>query len=72
MCRDAQTVRYFSDGITAFRYLTDGFLLKFRCKSWCAHTLLLCSNYRAGSSTGVGSVQNTVPILGANPQNKIS
>ncbi|ASG19172.1 hypothetical protein LFZ25_25480 (plasmid) [Salmonella enterica subsp. enterica serovar Macclesfield str. S-1643] len=38
-------------------YLTDGFFLKFRCKSWCAHTLLLCSNYRAGSSTGVGSVQ---------------
>ncbi|EDJ0104191.1 hypothetical protein GEV88_12640 [Salmonella enterica] len=56
MCRDTQTVRYFSDGITAFRYLTDGFFHKFRCKSWCAHTLLLCSNYRAGSSTGVGSV----------------
>ncbi|EDI0160186.1 hypothetical protein CC666_19360 [Salmonella enterica subsp. enterica serovar Panama] len=56
MCRDAQTVRYFSDGITAFRYLTDSFFLKFGCKSWCAHTLLLCSNYRAGSSTGVRSV----------------
>ncbi|EDV1066546.1 hypothetical protein UL32_005089, partial [Salmonella enterica subsp. enterica serovar Mbandaka] len=38
-------------------YLADGFFLKFRCKSWCAHTLLLCSNYRAGSSTGAGSVQ---------------
>ncbi|EDK9987091.1 hypothetical protein CKZ66_20580 [Salmonella enterica subsp. enterica serovar Montevideo] len=57
MCRNAQTVGYFGNGITAFCYLTDGFFLKFRCKSWCAHTLLLCSNYRAGSSTGAGSVQ---------------
>ncbi|EDQ2186937.1 hypothetical protein GUO98_002826 [Salmonella enterica] len=22
------------------RYLTDGFCLKFRCKSWCAHILV--------------------------------
>lgn len=31
-------VGYFGNGITAFRYLTDGFFLKFRCKSWCVHT----------------------------------
>lgn len=29
MCGNAQTVRYFGNGITAFRYLTDGFFLKF-------------------------------------------
>jgi len=63
VCRDAQTLRYLGDGITAFRYLTDGFYLKFRCKSWCAHTLLLYSNYRAGSSTGAGSVQGAVNDL---------
>ncbi|MGX9239634.1 hypothetical protein ACWXV2_21350, partial [Pantoea ananatis] len=48
---------------TAFCYLTDGFFLKFRCKSWCAHTLLLCSNYRAGSSTGAGSVQEAIEAV---------
>ncbi|AUU87604.1 hypothetical protein C2U55_00135 [Enterobacteriaceae bacterium ENNIH3] len=52
-----QPVINFGDGITAFCYLTDGFFLKFRCKSWCAHMLFLCSNYRAGSSTETGSVQ---------------
>ncbi|MFV4848061.1 Qat anti-phage system QueC-like protein QatC [Edwardsiella tarda] len=69
MRRYAQTLRYFSNGVTALGNLTDGFFLKFRCKSWCAHTLSYAqtigqdrllgwgqSNYRAGSSTGVGSV----------------
>ncbi|EFH8951651.1 hypothetical protein GFP69_22535 [Escherichia coli] len=60
MRRNAQTVGYFGNGITAFCYLTDGFFLKFRCKSWCAHMLPLCSNYRAGSSTGVGSVHANI------------
>ncbi|EBP0140954.1 hypothetical protein IH92_25575, partial [Salmonella enterica] len=31
--------------------------LKFRCKTWCAHRLLLCSNYRADLSTGSGALQ---------------
>ncbi|BBG71870.1 hypothetical protein SERAS_46730 (plasmid) [Serratia marcescens] len=63
------TFGYLGNGITAFRYLTNGFFLKFRCKSWCAHTLLLCSNYRAGSSTGVGSVHSRKPGAVQEPPN---
>ncbi|HBX4968608.1 TPA: hypothetical protein MH347_25520 [Klebsiella pneumoniae] len=37
--------------------LADGLFLKFRGKTWCAHRLLLCSNYRADLSTGSGSLQ---------------
>lgn len=38
------------DETTAFRYLTHCFFLKFRCKSWCAHTLLVRSIYRVGTA----------------------
>ena len=39
--RNAQTVRYFGNGITAFRYLTDGFFLKFRCSPYAPPMLKL-------------------------------
>lgn len=60
VCGKAQPARNLSDGITAFRYLTDGSSLQFRCKSWCAITLLLCASYNAESSTGAGVVSESL------------
>lgn len=36
--------------------LTDSLFFKFRGKTWCAHRLLLCSNYRTDLSTGSGAL----------------
>ncbi|EFH9354384.1 hypothetical protein GBE27_25000 [Escherichia coli] len=57
MRRHAEPFRYFSNRIAPLGDLADGLFLKFRGKTWCAHRLLLCSNYRADLSTGSGSLQ---------------
>ncbi|HBZ0924944.1 TPA: hypothetical protein MJE60_15900 [Klebsiella pneumoniae] len=56
MRRHAEPFRYFSNRIAPLGDLADGLFLKFRGKTWCAHRLLLCSNYRADLSTGSGSL----------------
>ncbi|EBR3176128.1 hypothetical protein BU711_03100 [Salmonella enterica] len=57
MRRHAEPFRYFSNTIAPLGDLADSLSLKFRCKTWCAHRLLLCSNYRADLSTGSGALQ---------------
>ncbi|EDJ1206569.1 hypothetical protein GH114_21875 [Salmonella enterica subsp. diarizonae serovar 61:k:1,5,(7)] len=56
MRRHAEPFRYFSNRIAPLGDLADSLFLKFRCKTWCAHRLLLCSNYRADLSTGSGAL----------------
>ncbi|EAO9548277.1 hypothetical protein AWI62_23660 [Salmonella enterica] len=57
MRRHAEPFRYFSNRIAQLGDLADSLSLKFRGKTWCAHRLLLCSNYRADLSTGSGALQ---------------
>ncbi|EBP6713180.1 hypothetical protein CI424_23615 [Salmonella enterica subsp. enterica serovar Enteritidis] len=57
MRRHAEPFRYFSNRIAPLGDLADSLFLKFRGKTWCAHRLLLCSNYRADLSTGSGALQ---------------
>lgn len=48
-------VGYLGNGITSYCDLKGGVILKRRCKSWCAHMFLVCSNYKSGSSVELGA-----------------